>query len=57
MDYCKNCILPNTKPGVFLDENGLCNACRNINIKKTINWAERFKQLKKIVSKVKKNNI
>ena len=56
MEYCSNCILPNTKPGVILDKKGLCNACRNINIKKTINWNRRFEQLKKIVDKVKKNN-
>ena len=57
MDYCKNCILPNTKPGVSLDNTGLCNACRNINIKKSINWDKRFEQLKKIVKKIKKNNL
>ena len=41
LKYCKNCVMPDTKPGVHLDENGICNACRNIKIKKKIKWEER----------------
>lgn len=56
MKYCQNCILPDTKPGVYLDDKGFCNACRNNLIKKKINWKERFVQLKKIAKELKKKN-
>ena len=56
MKYCKNCVMPDTKPGVFLDERGLCNACRSQEIKSQIDWKERFKDLEKIVSEIKKQN-
>ena len=53
MKYCKNCVMPDTKPGVYLDERGLCNACRSQEIKSQIDWKERFKDLEKIVSEIK----
>ena len=49
MKYCKNCVMPDTKPGVYLDERGLCNACRSQELKSQINWHDRFEDLKKIV--------
>ena len=27
MQICKKCIQPDTKPGIFFDENGICGAC------------------------------
>ena len=27
--YCKICILPNTRPNLKLNSNGICNACDN----------------------------
>jgi len=56
MRYCKNCIIPDTKPGINLDKNGLCNACRNVNIKDKIDWSERKRDLSKIINKIKNEN-
>ena len=28
MNYCKNCIVPETRPDQFLDKNGICNALK-----------------------------
>ena len=25
--YCRNCVYPETKPDLSLDENGICDAC------------------------------
>ena len=33
--YCKICILPDTRPNLKINSNGICNACANNNIKKT----------------------
>ena len=50
MKYCGKCVMPDTKPGVYLDDRGLCNACRSQEIKATIDWEDRLSQLKKIVN-------
>lgn len=56
MRYCSNCVMPDTKPGVVLDEMGWCNACRAKEYKKTIDWNERENELEKIVQEVKSQN-
>ena len=45
MRYCNNCIIPDTKPGIDLDKSGLCNACRNVNIKNNLSTKEKLKAL------------
>ncbi len=56
MNYCRTCVMPDTKPGVFLDDDGRCNACRAKDQKSLINWSERRKMLDEIVEDVKKQN-
>ena len=29
MFYCKKCVMPNTRPDITFDENGVCSACLN----------------------------
>lgn len=48
--------MPDTKPGVWLDERGFCNGCRAKEIKAKIDWDERFKELELIVNDIKKAN-
>ena len=45
--------MPDSKPGVTLDKNGLCNACRSTKIKDKIDWDKRKKQLDKIILNIK----
>ena len=52
--WCKNCVLPNTRPNIIINKNGICNACSNHKLKETIDWQLRRKQLNKIVRKAKK---
>jgi N-acetyl sugar amidotransferase len=54
MNWCKSCLLPDTRPGIVLSDSGSCNACSNYKKKELeINWLEREEQFQKIV----KNNI
>jgi N-acetyl sugar amidotransferase len=39
--YCKKCILPDTRPGVLLDSDGICRGCRNALTKAGIDWDAR----------------
>lgn len=36
--YCRKCIMPDTRPRIVFDEAGICNACRNAEDKKRIDW-------------------
>lgn len=56
MKYCIKCVLPDTKPGLIFDSEGVCSACRFAEIKKTINWEERTVKLKEICERAKKLN-
>ena len=41
MKYCKKCTMPDTRPGISFDENGVCSACNNEKRKDRIDWSSR----------------
>ncbi len=52
LSYCTKCVMPNTKPDLFFDEQGVCDACRSAESKhKKINWAARKKEFEKIIAR------
>lgn len=56
MNYtrCKKCLIPDTRPDTpFVD--GVCSACISHEKRKSIDWAEREKQLLKILEKAPRN--
>jgi N-acetyl sugar amidotransferase len=54
MRYCTRCILPDTRPGIRLDESGVCTACHGHDDKgRRIDWQSRQKALLDIVKKAK----
>jgi hypothetical protein len=46
MERCKNCILPETYPGIYFNENGICNICLNFEKFKLIGDPELKKVFK-----------
>jgi len=56
LQYCKKCVLPDTKPGVIIDNDGICSVCRTVENKKNINWKKRELQLKEICNSIKGKN-
>ncbi|MDO4720813.1 MAG: N-acetyl sugar amidotransferase [Peptostreptococcaceae bacterium] len=56
MRYCKKCVMPDTRPGIFFDEEGICQACRAEEAKDTINWENRFEELRQICGKYRGMN-
>ena len=56
MKYCKKCLIPDTRPGIQFDENGICYPCLNYEKQKTIGWNDRFSQLEKICEKYRGKN-
>jgi N-acetyl sugar amidotransferase len=53
--YCKTCILPNTRPNLHLDDQGVCNACSCASVlnKAIIDWNARERQFQQLVDKTK----
>lgn len=56
MRYCTRCVLPDTKPGIRFDSEGVCSACRYIEKKKDIDWSARAKQLEAMCDKIRGSN-
>ena len=49
--YCKKCVMPNTKPDLYLDDGGVCNACRSYEKRTEVDWNIRYEELHKILEK------
>ena len=57
MRYCKNCILPDTRPGVTIGDDGICSACHGHQDKENkIDWAARAEAFDELVSDAKKRS-
>lgn len=41
MNYCSRCIIPDTRPNIVLDADGVCNACRTHATRPNIDWKQR----------------
>ena len=52
--FCKRCIMPNTRPRIVFNKEGICNACLHSEKKENINWNEREKDFLKLVDNMKK---
>ena len=56
MDYCRNCLMPTTKPGLRLDDEGICPACRHAEMRKSIDYDKRFDELKALCEKYRRDD-
>ena len=69
--YCKRCVMSNQRPlstpefkhtkvgkhtTIYLDEEGICNACRFAEQKKRIDWASREQELMKLLDKHRRSD-
>ncbi len=56
MKICKNCLQPDSRPGLYFSNDGICGACVWENEKIEINWNSRYDELLQIAKKIKNNN-
>ncbi len=56
MKYCTRCILPDTRPNLRLDADGVCNACRAHGTKRDIDWAQRADDFRRVVENAKRRS-
>ncbi len=72
IQFCRKCVISNQRPNstseyshrkesvkatIYLDENGVCDACRIAEIKSaSINWEERERELRELCDRYRKND-
>ena len=47
--YCKRCVMPETKPDLVIDPEGICNACRAYERRAEVDWEAREQELASIL--------
>ena len=54
LTYCKHCVMPETKPDLHLDEQGVCNACRSYERRTEVDWDARNQDLLKVLERYRR---
>ncbi len=52
MNYCKNCIMPDTRPDQYINANGICNGCVSFNLLENVDWNKRQKMMLKLIQEL-----
>tara|TARA_B110000014_G_C20124868_1_gene598346 strand:+ start:4255 stop:5394 length:1140 start_codon:yes stop_codon:yes gene_type:complete len=53
MKYCKKCLYPDTKPQLVFNDEDVCSACINSELKESIDWIQKEKEFRDICAKHK----
>ena len=53
MKYCQKCIIPDSRPNIAFDTNGVCNACLAHSTKREIDWERRQRAFCAVVEHAK----
>ena len=49
MKYCRSCIIPDTRPNIRFDADGVCDACRAHASRPAIDWKARERAFRDVV--------
>lgn len=49
--YCKTCLMPNTRPRITFDADGVCNACNTASQRVEIDWAVRRTEFERLIDR------
>lgn len=49
--YCRRCVMPETKPDILFDEEGVCSACRHYEARREIDWPARAAELEQVLDR------
>lgn len=56
MKYCKKCVMPDTRPYMQFNNEGVCYPCRTAEKMKNTDWEKRWKELQKLADKYRGMN-
>ena len=55
--WCKNCVMPSTRPNILIYDDGICNACKfHKNVKLKVDWKKRKNEFQELVKAIKAKN-
>lgn len=54
LKYCSRCVMPDTKPDLRLDADGVCNACRSYERRREVDWTLRRAELQKVLARYRR---
>lgn len=54
--YCARCVMPETRPDILFDDEGVCSACRHFEHRPTIDWDARGAELTEVVAEFRNHN-
>ena len=55
--YCKKCILPNTRPNIQFNSQGICDGCESSHQKQMlIDWSSREMMFSRLIEETKRKN-
>jgi hypothetical protein len=49
--YCTRCVMPETKPDILFDEEGVCSACRHFSLRGSVDWDVRRAELVELLDR------
>jgi N-acetyl sugar amidotransferase len=47
--YCTRCVMPETRPDILFDEEGVCSACRHFEARAEVDWDQRGAELRALL--------
>jgi len=56
IQYCKKCVLPETKPDLQFDDDGVCSACLAYSRREETDWDLRWQELKQIFERYRSHD-
>jgi N-acetyl sugar amidotransferase len=56
LTYCTRCIMPDTKPDLHLDDEGVCNACNAYEKRREVDWDKRYTELLHILDRYRRKD-
>lgn len=56
LTYCKRCVMPDTKPDLLIDGEGICSACRSYENRQAIDWHSRHAELLQLLEKYRRKD-
>src|SRR4030042_5662032 len=54
MKRCTKCLMPETRPGISFNEQGVCSACQHYENRKNTNWEKRWHELEDLCERHRK---
>ena len=56
MKFCIKCVMPDTRPGITFDHEGICSACNAYSARANVDYALRYKELETLCNRYRGMN-